>query len=83
MAAVHDGSEKPDNKTKSRRKMFNGVCYDTADEARKKVIATVSRSERACKRTGEPSVPFCERGGIVKYLAYARCEIICLTQIVK
>ena len=32
MAAVHDSSEKSENKTKSRRKMFNGVCSDIADE---------------------------------------------------
>ena len=30
---------------------------------RKKVVAKVSRCERVYKRTGEPSVPFCERGG--------------------
>ena len=35
---------------------------------RKKVIATVSRSERACKRTDEPSVPFCERGGTTEHM---------------
>ena len=35
---------------------------------RKKVIATVSRSERACKRTDEPSVPFCERGGMTEHM---------------
>ena len=29
----------------------------------KKVVATASRCERVYKRTGEPSVPFCERGG--------------------
>ena len=28
--------------------------------SRKKVVAAASRRERACKRTGEPSVPFCE-----------------------
>ena len=28
---------------------------------RKKVLATVSRCERVYKRTGEPSVPFCEK----------------------
>ena len=33
---------------------------------RKKVVATVSRHERACKRIGEPSVPFCERGGMTE-----------------
>ena len=30
---------------------------------RKKVVATVSRCECVYKRTGEPSVPFCEKGG--------------------
>ncbi len=34
--------------------------------ARKKVVATVSRRECACKRAGEPSVPFYEKGGTVK-----------------
>ena len=28
--------------------------------SRKKVVAAASQRERACKRTGEPSVPFCE-----------------------
>ena len=30
---------------------------------RKKVVVTASRSECVYKRTGEPNVPFCERGG--------------------
>ncbi|MEG1639820.1 MAG: hypothetical protein RR284_02730, partial [Ruthenibacterium sp.] len=30
--------------------------------ARKKVVATGSRREGACNRTGEPSVPFCGKG---------------------
>ena len=30
---------------------------------RKKLVATASRREGACNRTGEPSVTFCERGG--------------------
>ena len=30
---------------------------------RKKLVATGSRRERVYKRTGEPSVTFCERGG--------------------
>ena len=30
---------------------------------RKKVVAKVSRCEHVYKRTGEPSVPYCERGG--------------------
>ena len=34
-----------------------------AGASRKKVVATVSRCERVYKRTGELSVPFCERGG--------------------
>ena len=29
--------------------------------SRKKVVATANRRESACKRTGEPSVPFCEK----------------------
>lgn len=38
------------------------ICTEST-KARKKVVATVSRCERVYKRTGEPSVPFCERGG--------------------
>ena len=34
--------------------------------SRKKVVATVNRSECVYKRTGEPSVPFYEKGGTVK-----------------
>ncbi len=37
------------------------VCH-----TRKKVVATANRRECACKRTGEPSVPFYEKGGTVK-----------------
>ena len=37
--------------------------YSRRRRTRKKVVATVSRCERVYKRTGEPSVPFCERGG--------------------
>ena len=40
---------------------WRGIC--AAGAARKKVVAAVSRCERACKRTGEPSVPFCDKGG--------------------
>ena len=40
---------------------YSGICCRR--HTRKKVVATVSRHERACKRIGEPSVPFCERGG--------------------
>jgi len=34
--------------------------------SRKKVVATANRRECACKRAGEPSVPFYEKGGTVK-----------------
>ena len=37
--------------------------YSRRRRTRKKVVAKVSRCERVYKRTGEPSVPFCERGG--------------------
>ena len=33
--------------------------------SRKKVVATASRCECVYKRTGEPSVPFYEKGGTV------------------
>ncbi len=33
---------------------------------RKKVVTNASRREGACNRTGEPSVPFYEKGGTVK-----------------
>ncbi len=33
---------------------------------RKRLVATESRRECACKRTGEPSVTFCERGGMTE-----------------
>ena len=34
--------------------------------SRKKVVATASRRECVYKRTGEPSVPFYEKGGTAK-----------------
>ena len=37
--------------------------------SRKRLVATASRCERACKRTGEPSVTFCGKGG-----ARERCD---------
>jgi len=36
---------------------------DAAVKNRKKVVATVCRPECVYKRTGKPSVPFCEKGG--------------------
>ena len=35
-------------------------------QSRKKVVATASRRECECIRTGSPSVPFYEKGGTVK-----------------
>ena len=35
--------------------------YSAARRSHKKVVATANRRESACKRTGEPSVPFCEK----------------------
>ncbi len=47
------------------------ICTEST-KARKKVVATVSRCKRVYKRTGEPSVPFCERGGAICIPAYKR-----------
>ena len=44
------------DRTPLRRKVFT----------RKRLVATESRRECACKRTGEPSVTFCEKGGTVE-----------------
>ncbi len=41
---------------------------DKPTRTRKKVVATVSRRERVYKRTGEPSVPFCDKGGMTERL---------------
>ena len=43
--------------------IVNTLDADAVSLLRKKLVATASRREGACNRTGEPSVTFCERGG--------------------
>ena len=52
-------------------RFLNGICllkvqvlseFPHAKKAHKKLVATASRREGVYKRTGKPSVTFCERG---------------------
>ena len=52
-----------------RRVFFGAACTPRPISraarrgSRKRLVATASRCERACKRTGEPSGAFCGKGG--------------------
>ena len=60
LTLTNDRSETPGRPARYRSHCSRFLPNIFVFLSRKKVVAAASQRERACKRTGEPSVPFCE-----------------------